>query len=106
MEPRIDPDFEPMRLRDAIAMYVSLSAFMVALIAACIALPWLSFLVLIPAYFAAGIILNRKCLARITEFHPLYDTVPQIAETKLKFVIFWPLSYGALLAMLAVDRLI
>lgn len=102
-----DPDFEPMRLRDGIALYAACVAFLVALVALTIALDsWDCLGVTFIAYFVLGFVLNRKCLRGLVDFHPMENTVSNVAGAKLKFLIFWPISYGVLLCMLAVDRIL
>lgn len=103
----LDPEFEPMRLRDAIALYVACLTLVAALLALALALDSWNFLgATVIAYFALGVVLNRKCLRGLVQFHPLENTVANVAGAKLKFLIFWPISYIVLLCMLAVDRIV
>ncbi|CAD7741330.1 hypothetical protein LMG31884_47570 (plasmid) [Xanthomonas hydrangeae] len=103
----LDPGSRPMRLRDAIALYAACLLLFAALIALAIALnSWNCLGFAVVAYFFLGGLMSRKCLRGLVEFHPLENTVGNIAETKLKLLIFWPISYVVLLFMLAVDRIL
>lgn len=55
---------------------------------------------------AAGIYLNRKVLGKIVEWHPMYDTLEGVASDKLRFFIFWPVSYLALFSRIIVNRVL
>lgn len=63
-------------------------------------IPWLA---MIP-YLIAGIILNRLVLRNLVAFHPIYDTLANVSNTKLAAVVAWPFFYLTILIKLAIIK--
>lgn len=57
-------------------------------------------------YFACGIFLNRTVLRNLITFHPVYNTLQNVFSTKVRALIFWPISYLVLIGKIAVVRAI
>lgn len=99
----------PLRLRHAIALYGAGLVFMYLLM-------WLLTLLsvkglfglglLCVAYLAIGVALNRLVLRRLVEWHPMHNTLGNVANAKLGAVLFWPLSYLFLFVSLAINKLL
>ncbi|WP_315808639.1 hypothetical protein [Pseudomonas sp. C9-3] len=74
------------------------------------ALQWLtgsggwSFLLLVCGYVAIGAVLSRKLLAQLIEWHPVNATLANVASTKLRMMLLWPIAYPILFFQLAVNR--
>jgi len=93
-------------LRQAIAIY---SGFLVALIVLwrlAVVTTWFPGVIVIVAYLAFGFLLNRMVLRGLIEWHPVYNTLDNVASSKLKLFIFWPLSYAMLFFQLAVNKVL
>lgn len=96
----------PMRLRVGIGLYLAALAVLTLTFFAWLHLSWFSGLVLVAVYFAIGFYLNRAVLERLIEWHPIYNTVSNVAGEKLRFFVFWPISYGLLLTNLVIQRVL
>ncbi|MFC2292264.1 MAG: hypothetical protein ACFNLD_03380 [Kingella oralis] len=57
-------------------------------------------------YLVIGVALNRLVLRRLVEWHPMHNTLGEVANAKLSSVLFWPLSYLFLFCSLAIDKLL
>ncbi|MDS0857602.1 hypothetical protein NUV25_07780 [Burkholderia pseudomultivorans] len=57
-------------------------------------------------YFACGIFLNRMVLRNLITFHPVYNTLHNVFSTKVRALLFWPISYLVLIGKIAVVRAI
>ncbi len=57
-------------------------------------------------YPGAGIYLNRKVLRELIEWHPMHDTLSNVANAKLSAVIFWPISYFNLFFQLTINKVL
>lgn len=57
-------------------------------------------------YLAAGVYLNRKVLANLIEWHPMYNTLDNVTSDKLKFFALWPLMYPVLFMKLGIQKLL
>ena len=55
-------------------------------------------------YLALGILLNRVVLRQLIEWHPVYDTLRNVASAKLGMIFLWPLRYPVLFFQLLVDK--
>lgn len=96
-----------MRLRVAFLHWaVCLGGFILLLILAMSfsssLLGWLAFFF----YIGAGIYLNRGVLRKLIEWHPMYNTLYNVTSTKLKFFLFWPLTYFFLFMRLGVNKVL
>ena len=65
---------------------------------------WLSSWVPIVAYLGAGIFLNRTVLRALIEWHPVYNTIENVARSKFRQMLLWPFSYPALFIQLGVAK--
>lgn len=63
---------------------------------------WLAFF----EYIAAGVYLNRGVLRKLIEWHPMYNTLDNVASTKLKFFFFWPITYLFLFIRLGINKIL
>lgn len=63
----------------------------------------LLFLMAVP-YLTAGIFLNRKVLRNLVGFHPIYDTLNNVANTKMSAIIAWPSFYVVIFIKIAITR--
>jgi hypothetical protein len=57
-------------------------------------------------YFACGVFLNRTVLRNLITYHPVYNTLGNVFSTKVRALVFWPLSYLMLMTKIAVVRAI
>jgi hypothetical protein len=57
-------------------------------------------------YLGAGFYLNRNVLARLVEWHPVYNTLDNVTSEKLKFFIGWPILYLPLFVKLGIDKVL
>lgn len=55
-------------------------------------------------YLLIGVALNHLLLKKLIEWHPMYNTLDNVVNAKLKAVLFWPLSYLVLLISLLLNR--
>ena len=56
------------------------------------------------AYIAFGFFLNRMVLRQLIEWHPVYNTVQNVASGKLRMLVFWPVTYPSLFFKLGVIK--
>ena len=54
------------------------------------------FIILFFEYFAVGIFLSKHVLAKLVDWHPMYNTVSNVAKAKIKQLLFWPITYPVL----------
>jgi hypothetical protein len=62
--------------------------------------------VAIVAYFIAGIVMNRLVLRNLIEFHPMYNTLQNVFQTKVRALVFWPIQYLVLIIKIGVTKVI
>jgi hypothetical protein len=60
----------------------------------------------IVAYFIAGLVMNRIVLRNLIEFHPMYNTLQYVFQTKVRAMIFWPIQYLVLITKIGVSKVI
>jgi len=65
---------------------------------------WLSSWVPILAYLGVGIFLNRTVLRSLIAWHPVYNTLQNVASAKCRQMLLWPFSYPALFIQLGVAK--
>ncbi len=65
---------------------------------------WMSSWVPIFAYLGAGFFLNRTVLRALIAWHPVYNTLQNVARSKFRQMILWPFSYPALFIQLGVAK--
>jgi hypothetical protein len=56
------------------------------------------------AYLLIGFLLNRKVLRRMVTWHPVYDSVGNVAEAKFTMFLMWPLTYFMLFVYFAINE--
>ena len=90
---------ENMRLRDAFRRYaICLAIFVVPVILSFALNSWSSevasflFLMALVVYFPIGVYLNRNVLRRVIEWHPMYNTLENVTQSKMKFFGLWPFA--------------
>lgn len=66
---------------------------------------WFPGILLLIAYFACGITLNRTILRKL-HFHHMHNTIGDVAGTKLMGFFLWPLVYGGLLFSMVVNKIL
>ncbi len=68
----------------------------------------LSWLVIASAcvYFALGFTLSRAVLRHIITWHPLWNTVSNVASTKFNLFVLWPILYPVLFLELLVMKIL
>ena len=93
-----------MSLMTALGYYgIAWVALLVGMAAASILkTPWLFFI----GYIGAGVFLNRTVLRNLIQWHPMYNTLDNVFKAKVIHVLFWPLTYVALILKIAVVRAI
>lgn len=57
-------------------------------------------------YIGSGIYLNRAVLRRIVEWHPMHNTLYNVTQEKLKFLLLWPVMYIPLFVRLGIDKML
>ena len=59
--------------------------------------------VLFIGYLILGVVLNRAILKNL-EWHPVYNTLGNVAKAKLFSILLWPLSYLILIGSMVINR--
>lgn len=95
-----EPLVQPLRLRMAVLFY----AFGCGLLY--LAWVFLSGGLIFLVYLAIGVALNHLVLKRLIEWHPMYNTLSNVANAKLSAVLFWPFSYLVLFVQLVIAKLL
>lgn len=90
---------ESMKLREAFIHWV---VCLVIFIGMC----FLSELLAIIAYIAAGIYLNRRVLRKLIEWHPVHNTIDNVSSAKLGFFLLWPIRYFFLFMRLGITKVL
>ena len=80
-----------------------LAAYLLALAAWCVATVVLQLAGLVLGYIVIGCFLARYVSSTI-HWHPIYDTVGNVAAEKWHLFAYWPLAYPRLLVQLAICR--
>jgi len=55
-------------------------------------------------YLFAGFYLNRAVLRRLIEWHPMYNTLENVAKAKIIAFLLWPFVYAKLFIQLAIIK--
>jgi hypothetical protein len=66
--------------------------------------PMIAFWAGFVAYLAIGLFLNRRVLSALIEWHPMHDTIGEIARSKATMLLFWPYKYADLFFQMLVSR--
>lgn len=61
---------------------------------------------ILAVYIYCGVYLNRNVLRRLIEWHPMYNTLNNVAGAKFKQAVFWPFSYLALFIQLGINKVL
>ena len=56
------------------------------------------------SYLFLGIVLNRIVLRGLIEWHPLYNTVDNVASAKIGLILFWPIRYPILFIKVLITK--
>lgn len=91
-----------MSLRIAILHYTACLAIFIAVCMVPKPFPNVAFFL----YPAIGVYLSRKVLRELIEWHPMHDTLANVANAKLSGVIFWPISYLFLFLQLGINKIL
>lgn len=57
-------------------------------------------------YIYCGVYLNRNVLRRLIEWHPMHNTLNNVASAKFKQAVLWPFSYLALFIQLGINKVL
>lgn len=98
------PQIATISAAKAAAVYAGMLLSFIILIELVGAVSWIPGATLIVVYFSYGFILNRIVLRGLIEFHPVYATLENVAATKQRAFLFWPLFYAVLLFRLGVNK--
>lgn len=93
-----------MTVGKGIGIYAALLVGLVVLIKLASAVSWFPGVIAFFAYFAFGFVMNRMVLRGLIEWHPVYNTIENVSSSKLRSLIFWPISYPALFFKLGVIK--
>ena len=90
MNPEIESGNPRLKLSHAIAIYVGCLCILFSII-----IFWTPVIAIL-AYFALGVFLNRIVLRRLIDWHPSFNTLSNVATTKLRTAVFWIVQYPIL----------
>ena len=85
-------------------IYAVLLVVLIVLIKMAYAFTWFPGVIPFIAYFVSGFIMNRVVLRGLIAWHPVYNTIENVSSSKLRALIFWPVSYPALFLKLSVVK--
>lgn len=88
----------------AIMIYAGAVAILFALIALTANFDAIPGIVAWVGYFLLGFSLNRVVLRGLIEWHPVYNTLKNVASAKLWMLFLWPLKYPGLFFQLLVSK--
>ena len=57
---------------------------------------WIGFVI----YLIVGIYLTKVYLPQLITFHPVWNTIDNLVDVKMKGIVFWPIFYLTLLSKL------
>lgn len=95
---------EPMAIGKAVAYYGAALTLLGVVVAMTVKIESLSGTLLVLTYPALGIVLNRVVLKRLIVWHPMRNTLHNVATAKLGMVLLWPIRYPVLFFQLLVDK--
>lgn len=93
-----------MTVGKGIGIYAAFLIGLIVLIKLTGVFTWFSGTIPFFAYFVFGFIMNRLVLRGLIEWHPVYNTIENVSSSKLRSLIFWPISYLALFFKLGVIK--
>jgi polyferredoxin len=85
---------------------ICLAAFLAALFISISIGSQLLFYPVLAIYIYCGIHLNRNVLRRLIEWHPMHNTLNNVASAKFKQAALWPISYLALFVQLGINKVL
>jgi hypothetical protein len=103
--PDIGSQQASMRLRVAFLHWAACLAIFIILIVLANVFDPLALLALL-FYPVAGVYLNRSVLRRLVEWHPMYNTLYNVTSAKIKFFLFWPISFFFLFVRLGINKVL
>ncbi len=93
-----------MKIREAFFIYLAALSTEVGLIFILFKINTIDAGVMFWPHIIFGCILNRLVLRNLISWHPVNATIHNMVWTKIKAIIFWPLSYPILFAKLIIVR--
>lgn len=95
---------QPMGIGLAVLYYCAALALLAAVVAMTVVFEGLFGSLLVLTYVGLGIVLNRAVLRRLVVWHPMQNTLLNVAKAKLGMALLWPVRYPVLFAHLLVDK--
>lgn len=96
----------PISLRKSVGIYAVFLAVFGLSAKLAVSTTWFPGTIAVFAYLAFGFLLNRIVLRNLVEWHPMHNTIENVARAKLAALFLWPISYANLFFKLAVDRVL
>ena len=93
-----------MPMSRALLLYLACLVGFVLLLMLHMGVTWVPKLAILVAYLGAGIFLNRTVLRSLIAWHPVYNTLQNVASAKFRQMLLWPFSYPALFIQLGVAK--
>jgi hypothetical protein len=93
-----------MTLRKALSYYGAALVISLVVAGAAMNLQWVPGWTAALVYLLIGVALNRTVLRRLIEWHPVYNTLENVAGAKLRMMLFWPATYLVLFFKLGVSK--
>ena len=85
------------RLRDVFYAYlIDIIVFAAAVVLSQYTSGWIGFVI----YLIVGIYLTKVYLPQLITFHPVWNTIDNLVDVKMKGIVFWPIFYLTLLSKL------
>ena len=79
-----------------IGLYTMAIGIMIALIALAANVQVFPGIIAFAGYFVLGFLLNRVVLRGLIEWHPMHNTLANVASAKLGMMMLWPIRYPGL----------
>ena len=95
----LGPDSIPDAQAKGVGIYAALLVVLMVLINLATEVPWFPGTIVFFAYFVFGFVMNRVVLRGLIEWHPVKNI------SKLRSLIFWPISYPVLFLKLGIKHL-
>jgi hypothetical protein len=93
-----------MTMRKALSYYAAALVVTLAVASAATQVEWWPGWTAALVYLLIGIALNRIVLRGLIQWHPVYNTVENVAGAKLRMMLFWPATYLLLFFKLGVSK--
>lgn len=88
----------------AIMLYIGAVVVLFVLIALAAKIQSFPGIIAFVGYLVLGFLLNRVVLRGLIEWHPMYNTLENVASAKLGMAVLWPLKYPGLFFQLLVTK--